>query len=118
MTFPFTQADVDRFLTFVEVLPNGCHFWGGARSRGDHSKRWYGSFWVSRHVAEDGTVTPGHMVRTHIFAAVALGAGHVRGHTQDHTCVFSLCVNPEHLECVTDQVNRERAVERRRQRRV
>lgn len=98
-----TQEEIDRFMSYVEVLPNGCHFWTGARSRGKGNKKWYGSFWYR-----------GKTIRAHRFAADAIGKlGPLPpGHHRDHTCCFSLCVNPEHLEHVTHEVNQQRKVAR------
>lgn len=103
MIFRFTQRDVDRFMRFVMKHPCGCWIWIGAKSRGKGNRKWYGSFWVD-----------GKSRRAHIVAAVMLGKGHVPGHHEDHTCNFSLCVNPEHVECVPQAVNQERKMERRR----
>lgn len=98
----FTQADIERFLRYVDKLPNGCWFWTGARSRGKGNRKWYGSFRVGRSV-----------VRAHKFAAVALGDGHGEGEHLDHTCVFSLCVNPGHIESVAPEINQARKTMRR-----
>lgn len=100
-----SEATVCRFMSFVEKLPCGCWFWNGARSRGKRNKKWYGSFHVSSEV---GTV------RAHRFAAEVLGRQPCPpGYHRDHTCQFSLCVNPGHLEVVTHTVNQERKVSRR-----
>jgi hypothetical protein len=106
MGLQFTLTDVGRFMSFVDILPNGCWFWTGARSRGKGNKKWYGSFWL-----------PSGTVRAHRFAAEALpnGAGELPpGYHRDHTCCFSLCVNPRHLENVPPSVNQERKMARRR----
>jgi hypothetical protein len=97
-----TQADIDRFMSYVDKLPNGCWFWAGARSRGTGNKKWYGSFKFQ-----------GATVRAHRFAHDFL-AGKVLppGHHRDHTCCFSLCVNPDHIEATTHQENQSRKTER------
>jgi hypothetical protein len=101
-----TTADVERFFRYVEKLPNGCWFWTGARSRGRGNKKWYGSFRV------DGTA-----VRAHRFSCdVVAGRVCPPGHHRDHTCEFSLCVNFDHIEIVTHEVNQERKMARRRMR--
>jgi len=89
-----------RFMSYVDVLPNGCWFWTGARSRGDGNSKWYGSFW------HDGT-----SIRAHRFAHDVIG-GKVcpPGWHRDHTCRFSLCVCPDHIEAVPPEVNQERKV--------
>lgn len=100
----YTEADVARFLRYVIKLPNGCHFWSGARSRGKGNRQWYGSFRLGKRT-----------VRAHRFACEALGGRECPPeHDRDHTCCFSLCVNPDHIEVVHKTVNQERKVERRR----
>lgn len=104
-----TQEDIERFYTFVEVLPCGCHFWAGARSRGKGNRKWYGSFKVK-----------GKSVRAHRFAdEVLAGRGPLpKGMHRDHTCEFSLCVNEEHLERVSHGENEKRKQARRKARRT
>lgn len=99
-----TEADIARFMSYVDILPNGCHFWSGGRSRGGGNKKWYGSFHLN-----------GRTVRAHRFACEVLGLmGPLPlGHDRDHTCVFSLCVNPEHLEYVPKEKNTKLRDERR-----
>lgn len=107
MTEPleFTEADVRRFMSYVEKLPSGCWFWTGARSRGKGNKKWYGSFRLGRRT-----------IRAHRFSCEAIGKmGPLpEGHDREHACVFSLCVNPGCIEYVTKQVNHERKIERRK----
>jgi hypothetical protein len=98
--FRWTTEDVKRFLRYVDKLPNGCWFWTGGRSRGGGNRKWYGSFWVD-----------GRTIRAHKFAAVVFGSERLDDGNKyhwDHTCFFSMCVNPAHLECVTPEVNQER----------
>lgn len=90
-------------MRMVDVLPSGCWFFTGARSRGKGNRKWYGSFWLAAH----GTI------RAHKFSAIALGDGFTKGNDLDHTCCFSLCVNPSHLEDVPKVVNQERRRVRR-----
>lgn len=105
MTLPvllFDDADVARFMRLVDKLPNGCWFWTGARSRGKGNRKWYGSFRVKCRV-----------VRAHRFACDAIGGQHLQpGEHRDHTCGFSLCVNPAHLECGPREVNQARKMQR------
>lgn len=97
-----TQADIDRFMSYVEKLPNGCWFWTGARSRGKGNKKWYGSFRL-------GITT----VRAHRFSSEVLNKHECPpGHHRDHECCFSLCVCPKHIEVVTRQINQQRKMER------
>lgn len=105
-SFLFTQDDVDRFMTKVQKLPNGCWFWFGARSKGQGNRLPYGSFHVQGH----GTV------RAHRFAAEAIGGKECPpGHHRDHECCFSLCVNPKHIEIVTHEENQRRKVARKQE---
>lgn len=92
----FTVEDVNRFFGYVEILPNGCWFWTGARSKGRGNKKWYGSFWIGKRT-----------VRAHRFSCDMVGKACPPGYHRDHTCVFSLCVNPFHIEIVTPGVNTE-----------
>lgn len=93
--------DVERFMLYVEKLPNGCWFWTGARSRGKGNRKWYGSFRLGKRT-----------VRAHRFAAEVLGLQPCPdGHHRDHLCAFSLCVNPAHLETVTREENQARKMD-------
>jgi hypothetical protein len=106
----FTEADVARFMTYVDKLPCGCWFYTGARSRGGGNRKWYGTFWLPNPKPK------GQRVRAHRFSAVAIGGQRELepGEHWDHTCVFSLCVHPDHTEIVTHEVNQERKVARKR----
>ena len=98
-----TQDDIDRFMKKVDKLPNGCWFWTGARSRGKGNVKWYGSFHVK-----------GRTVRAHRFSAEVIGGKALPpGHDRGHTCDFSLCVNPDHIEIVPQEVNKRKMWERR-----
>lgn len=93
-----TQSDIERFMRYVDKLPNGCWYWCGARSRGGGNRKWYGSFSVG-----------GNVVRAHRFASEVLaGDACPSGHHRDHTCFFSMCVNPEHIEVVSHEENEAR----------
>lgn len=88
MTVNYDDNDIKRFMSFVDKLPNGCWFWTGARSRGKGNRKWYGSFHVK-----------GRTVRAHAFACDSLGGKPCPpGYHRDHSCVFSLCVNPDHIQ--------------------
>lgn len=97
-----SEETIRRFMRYVVVLPSGCWFWRGARSKGSGNQMPYGSFWVPEI---------GMTVRAHRFSSEVLN-GHEcpPGHHRDHTCEFSLCVCPSHIEVVTHEEN-----ERRRQ---
>lgn len=104
MTFRYTEADVTRFMRYVDKLPNGCWFWTGARSRGKGNRKWYGSFRVGQRT-----------VRAHRFSCEAIGKkGPLPpGHDREHKCVFSLCVNFDHIDYTTKQRNHELKLQRR-----
>ena len=97
------NPDITRFMSFVDILPNGCWFWTGARSRGKGNRKWYGSFRYQ-----------GKVIRAHRFACDVIGGKPVpAGWHRDHTCQFSLCVCPDHLEPVPRTTNQERKLLRR-----
>lgn len=93
-----TPEDIERFMKYVDKLPNGCWFWTGARSRGKGNRKWYGSFRVK-----------GRTVRSHRFACDVLGGVSCPiGYHRDHLCEFSLCVNPDHIQIVPAKINQKR----------
>lgn len=99
-----TPEETARFMSFVDKLPNGCWYWTGARSRGKGNKKWYGSFWFR-----------GKMIRAHRFAHDHLkGEPCPPGHHRDHSCCFSMCVNPDHVDCVTHAENQQLKMERKK----
>lgn len=95
-----TPKEIERFFSFVDKLPNGCHFWGGARTRGKGNKKWYGSFRIKRN-------GKWRTVKAHAYACDVIGKrGPLpEGYDRDHICRFSLCVRLEHIEIVTKEVN-------------
>ena len=99
-----TAEEIARFNKYVEKLPCGCHFWTGARSRGKGNRKWYGSFRFR-----------GKVIRAHRFAHDILGGKDCPpGYHRDHLCVFSLCVNQDHIEAITHAENERRKKARRR----
>lgn len=92
-----TQRDIERFLGKVDKLPNGCWYWNGARSKG-RGKKWYGSF----HIAN-------RTVRAHRFSSEVFNEDECPpDHHRDHLCCFSMCVAPEHIEVVPQEINQAR----------
>lgn len=82
----------ERFWAKVHVDADGCWLWtGGKNSHG------YGIIQVSRQVGAYGA---------HRYAYEAL-VGPI-SYELDHLCRVRLCVNPDHLEDVTHQVNSAR----------
>ena len=79
----------DRFLAKIVASPNGCWIWQAAiKSDG------YGVFWVN-----------GRTVRAHRFAYEMFVGPIPDGLQTDHLCRNRNCVNPAHLEPVTNQEN-------------
>jgi hypothetical protein len=52
-------------------------------------------------------------VPAHVAAWEAANGPVPKGHEIDHTCYVRMCVNLDHLECVTRTENRRRAAVRR-----
>lgn len=98
-----TQSDIERFIRLVDVLPCGCWYWLGARSRGKGNRKYYGTFRVG-----------GKSIRAHRFAAEALGGKTCpKGFHRDHTCQFSMCVNPAHIQIVSHAENQRLKISRK-----
>lgn len=93
-----------RFAAKYVELPSGCWEWVGTRN-----EKGYGMFW---------SPSLQRPIRAHRFAwEQAYGRAIPEGLTIDHLCRFTSCVNPDHLEPVTDAENQRRGWEYRRQRR-
>lgn len=84
---------LDRFLAKVAVRDDGCWEWTGTRLPAG-----YGSFWWD-----------GRKSYAHRFAHEAYIGPIPEGLTIDHLCRNKWCVNPAHLEAVTQRVNTLRA---------
>ena len=81
---------LDRFFRFVSVVENGCWQWVGAVN----GPRGYGRFRYAGHTVYAHRFLYEYMVKT-IPAKLEL----------DHKCRNTLCVNPQHLEPVSHQIN-------------
>ncbi len=80
-----------RFATKVQLRPNGCVDWIGGLGNG------YGVFW------------DGHReVKAHRWAWEGINGPVPDGLVLDHLCRRTCCVNPAHLEAVTQAVNTRR----------
>jgi len=82
-------ALLERFIAKVEVQSPGCWIWTGAKTA-----KGYG------HIKVDGAVKGAHRV-----AWTLLVGGIPAGHEMDHLCRVPSCVNPDHLEPVSNRIN-------------
>lgn len=84
------QTTVDRFMSLVDKKDNSCWYFIGSKRRG------YGKF----------TEKTGSPVLAHRFSYEKIGGKKlVEGLVIDHLCRNHSCVNPEHLEQVTQTEN-------------
>lgn len=86
------MSAIDRFMSKVLVLDDGCWLWCASTARGG-----YGQF-------NDGRT----MVRAHRFAYEQLVGPIGEGLDLDHLCRERACVNPKHLEPVDRAENLRR----------
>ena len=87
-----SQNDLLRFCSRVVIVPNGCWEWLGQTVNG-YSRIYY----------------QGRYVRAARFSYAIFNGPIPAGLTMDHLCRNVGCVNPEHLEAVTQYVNNHRA---------
>lgn len=90
-----SEKVVERFDRFVVVTP-GCDVWTGATTKGRGS---YGRFRIG------ATTYAAHRVAY----VIATGQDVPAGTVLDHACGVTECVNPEHLDVVTQGENVERS---------
>jgi len=90
---------IDRFMSYVRKtdtckvpgLPGGgCWLWIGGR----RNKQGHGGFWLH-----------GRTISSHVFSYEHFKGPLPKGYVPDHLCMTPPCVNPSHLEAVTQQVN-------------
>ena len=92
-----TDDMLARFMAKVEMHESGCWLWTGSMRQGG-----YGQFAVNRFPR------PAHRVALWMFRGVQLGGDRVKAQA-DHLCRVRRCVNPEHLEMVSQVANTRRA---------
>jgi hypothetical protein len=87
-----------RMTRYTSTTPdtNGCLIWTGAQRN---------SYGAIKH--------EGRVLQSHCVAFVLAGGEMIQGHVIAHKCDVKLCVNPDHLECVTAQKNNADAHARR-----
>lgn len=98
-----SPEDRQRFENSYMADPNsGCWIWAGQEKKG------YGYFWLPAHPSERKKVAA-HRVSYQSFRGVIPD-----GYQIDHLCKNTFCVNPLHLEAVTQQENiaRQRHIHR------
>jgi hypothetical protein len=87
----------ESFMSKVKHIPNGCIVWIAARDSNG-----YGQFGMPRHLG-------GAFVRAHRLAYEVCHGQIPAGMVIDHLCNNKRCVNPDHLEAVTQKENCSRA---------
>lgn len=88
---------IERFMQFVHPEPNtGCWLWDSALN-----KKGYGVFKVGGR--------QGRLLSAHRFSYEMHKGPMAEGLETDHLCRVRCCVNPDHLEAVTNTVNMARA---------
>ena len=94
MSFLMTKAPIERFLEKVVINPSGCWIWQGALIRG------YGTFRIGSR--KDGTYKN---IKAHRFSYEYFLGSIPADKEPDHLCRNRACVNSDHLEVVTHQIN-------------
>jgi hypothetical protein len=90
-SFNMNPKDISRFMDKIEKT-NNCWNWTGSVNDG------YGQFWYKKRVS------------AHRFSYELFKETIPQGLQLDHLCRNRKCVNPEHLEAVTTQINTVRGL--------
>lgn len=103
---PIPQLTVEQLEVFWSRVdrssPSGCWLWTGSKRKGIKGKNYYGVFYVGRD-----------SFAAHRIAYAASGRHLPDDHTLDHLresgiCTATLCINPDHLEPVSQSENTKR----------
>lgn len=86
------QDPIERFISKIEFTET-CWLWKGS----PRNETGYGCFWFE-----------GRTEAAHIFAYKLWVGSTIKGLVIDHLCRVHMCVNPDHLEQVTNLVNIQR----------
>jgi len=78
--------------------PNACWLWLAGTVKSTDKLR-YGQFWV------DGGYVYAHRLSYEMYHHVSIPKGMTIDHVKARGCTSTLCVNPHHLEVVTQKVN-------------
>ena len=100
---PKPRPAIERLLARVVKQLNGCWLWMGTLSRG------YAHISIGSRSDGSRRTVPGHVVSYQHFVGEIPD-----GLELDHLCRNTACVNPEHLELVTHQVNVQRGYDARK----
>lgn len=85
------KSPTERFMNFVMPVPfSGCWIWMGGLDDGG-----YGQFTPKRGVT----------IKAHRFSLQIFKGPIPKGLVTDHLCRVRCCVNPDHLEAVTQKIN-------------
>jgi hypothetical protein len=87
------MATEDRFWRKVDIAPNGCWLWSGFVDKGGYAR------------LRDDAGKHGEVLYAHRFAYELLVGPIPDGRQIDHLCRVRRCVNPQHLEAVTQREN-------------
>jgi hypothetical protein len=96
--------DLERFARSVRRDESGCWLWTGVR----HPTRGYGRFHVGGRAGVNGKYVQAHRWSYEYHVAPIPTGLHI-----DHLCNQRECVNPDHLEPVTQAENNRRSIVRR-----
>lgn len=96
---PAVNDNQKRILDRAELDPSGCWNWTG---------------WTNQAATPYGRLSVGNRkVYAHRLSYETFVGPIPEGHEIDHLCQNTLCVNPDHLEAVSPEENRDRVTQRR-----